>query len=145
MVRLFHSVFFFLLFVSLHFSERLVDVYVLTHSLKPTSFQHAYAFISSDRSLFIDYHVASSDPCHDRQFDYLLSMVDRRSMHHLQMSARRANKVYTICLNFNPRPLMQGDEEFGMDEHGKMLRAQNVDPKWDQGGDEGSKQSASTD
>ena len=40
---------------------------------------------------------------------------------------------------------MQGDEEFGMDEHGQMLKEQKTDPKWDQGGDEGAKQSASSD
>ena len=40
---------------------------------------------------------------------------------------------------------MQGDEEFGKDEHGRMLMEQKTDPKWDQGLDEGSKESASSD
>ena len=40
---------------------------------------------------------------------------------------------------------MQGDDDFGKDEHGRMLREQEMDPKWDQGVDEGPKESASSD
>ena len=49
----------------------------------------------------------------------------------MAMSAKPAGKGHTICLRCHPRPLMHGDEGFGMDEHGQMLRDQLTDPKWD--------------
>ncbi|KAL9067888.1 MAG: hypothetical protein Q9161_006612 [Pseudevernia consocians] len=39
---------------------------------------HAYALISSDHNVFIDYR-ALGDPYHDNRFDCLLSTVERRS------------------------------------------------------------------
>ncbi|CAF9925202.1 hypothetical protein IMSHALPRED_006409 [Imshaugia aleurites] len=98
---------------------------------------HAYTVITSDPENFIDYH-ALNDPYHDAQFNYLLSMVDRRSMYHMEIPARPAGKGHTICLNCNPRPLMPGDKEFGTDEQGRMLRDQRTDPKWGEGSGEGS-------
>lgn len=56
-------------------------------------------------------------------------------MKHLQMPAKPEGEGHTICLNCNPRPLMYGDNAFGMDEQGEMLRGQKMDPKWDRGVD----------
>lgn len=58
-------------------------------------------------------------------------MVDRRSLIHLEMPAKKVGKGHTICIKCAERPLMQGDRNYGMDEEGLMLRAQRGDPKWD--------------
>lgn len=68
-------------------------------------------------------------------------MMGRRLINHMQMSAKPARKGHTICLTCRPKPLMQGDMEFDMDDQGRMLRGQRMDPKWDQWLDEESQQS----
>lgn len=57
-------------------------------------------------------------------------MVDRRSLIHLEMLAKKVGNGHTICFKCAERPVMQGDWDYGMDEEGQMLRAQRGDPKW---------------